>query len=215
MRRLAAEPAGELHSTVSRLGANSPHKTRRARSAMRTLFIVSAAILTCAGIQSAVPGAFERLPASLQSQGPILPAGASARWRRSVAETLHADCKAGLARAAWRSPSVGTTEDGPSDVSAMRREFAHWRLAGIFRNCTELTQDILSAGNVQHEIRTWVKLTRLLGEEQAIQSLLEMAEFPPSRHDEWDVASLTEAGHWRNVRDAIFEATLKLLDETD
>jgi hypothetical protein len=198
--------------------ANSPHKTGRARRAKCTsvvLGVVSAAILTCTGIQPAGAARYERLLAGLQSQDTSSLLGSSARWRRSVAGTLHVDCKAGLTRVVWHSPSVGVTEEGPSDISAMRREFAHWRLTTIFHECAELTQEILSAANAQREIRAWVKLTRLLGDDQAIRTLIEMAGVSPARHDEAGVADLTDTGHWRSMRDAIFDAMLKLLDETE
>jgi len=167
----------------------------------------------CAGVGSATAGTYERLLAGLQSQDVRPPASPSAGWRRSATETLLGDCQAALARVAWRSPTVGLTEDGPTDISAMRREFFQWRLAAIFRDCTELTHDILAAQDAQREIRGWIRLSRLLADEHAIRSLAEMAALPAARHDEAETAIFVDAAHWRTMRNVIFEAMLKLVDE--
>jgi hypothetical protein len=197
--------------------ADLPHATRGARGAKRTVILLcfaSAAALICAGIASPAAG-HEWQPAGLRSQDASSVFGSSARWRRSVAEALQADCNAGMAQVAWGSPRVGLTEDGPSDASAVRHEFAQWRLATIFRDCAELTRDVLSAANAQREIRAWIGLTRLLGDDQPLHNLIEMAGFPARSHDHAGAAGFAESEHRRRMRDILFEATLKLLDETD
>ena len=135
----------------------------------------------------------------------------SVPWRKSSAAALLSYCKSALTRVPHNPLSVGITEDGAMDISDMRIEFARWQLETIFSNCTALTQTILDARSVPQEIGAWIKLTRLLEDDQTALNLIVSAGMLRLSRDGSYEDNIFGIANWRTVRVFIFEAILKLL----
>jgi hypothetical protein len=203
---------------TSSSGTNPLIENYARRQAIRFAWFVGLTLTTmlasCSTVQFAVAStsSYEHLLANLQSQDMRSLEFPSGPLRKSIAETFLADCKVAAAHVPWQAPTEGFTEEGPSDISAMRREFARWRLTEIFGDCAGLTQEILAAKDVRQEIRAWIRLTRLLADEQIIRNLIETAEIRSPPHDGTGENAI-EISQWRALRNVIFEAMLKFMDK--
>jgi hypothetical protein len=135
----------------------------------------------------------------------------SVSWRKSSAAALRSYCKSALTLVPQNQLSVGITEDGATNISDMRIEFARWQLETIFSNCTTLTQTILDVRSVQQEIGAWIKLTRLLEYDQtALNLIVSAGMLRPNRDGSYE-DNIFGISNWRTVRVFIFEAILKLM----
>lgn len=169
--------------------------------------------MLCWSLQSASAQAipYERLLAIVQSQDIGSAEFPSVQWRKSTAEALHSYCKSALSRVPRDPPRVGLTEEGASDIVDMIFEFAHWRLATIFLDCNELTQELLDTRDVHHEIHSWIKLARLLEHDKTVLSLIVNTGMLPPRNDGSYDDNIFGTASWWTVREFIFYAVLNLL----
>src|SRR5207302_9692595 len=112
--------------------------------------IAAAFVLLCcsAELACAQTTADESLLESVQSPDIGSAGFPSLQWRRETAGALLNYCEAALSLIPRNSPredqSMETEEN--SDLSTMPLEFARWRLAAIFGDCIQLTQEIRNAG---------------------------------------------------------------------
>jgi hypothetical protein len=160
---------------------------------------------------SAIEGSYQQLLEVVRSRNIDLRELPTAQSRMSTAKALLRDCAAVLNRVPRDTPSVGITEDGPSDISGQRLELSRWRLAAIFTECSALTQKIIETQNVQQEICYWIELARLLDDNRMVQNLIVWAGISPRGHNQ--SAVISEVYGWRPAYDVMFGTMSKLLDK--